>query len=210
MEAALASNPKMQPLRFSLQTNVCVAFCCLLRFYAGSAYGNVSRNHVLSMLGAALVIPTQDEVTFEWVSRCLHDFVPFSPLKTPIFVPSSTESLSPTIRTVAVVLWCLIPASINQQKVTFFFKLIKGAQEPAPLGRHNQHWHLSYSVTGVGRVIPKGIAILIAATVVPELLRSTSLWEPRHLWLRPGIRDSGAKALLHCAANVRPSGDLNG
>lgn len=188
-----------------------MAFCCLLRFCAGSAYGNVSRNHVLSTLGTALVIPTQDEVTFELVSRCLHDFVPFSPFKIPIFVSSSTTSLSPTIRTVAVVLWCLIPASINQQKVIrFFFKLIKGAQEPAPLGRHNQHWHLSYSVTGVGRVIPKGIAILIAATVVPELLRSTSLWEPRHPWLRPGIRDSGAKALLRCTANVRPSGDLNG
>lgn len=94
---------------------------------------------MLSTLGTALVIPTQDEVTFELVSRCLHDFVPFSPFKIPIFVSSSTTSLSPTIRTVAVVLWCLIPASINQQKVIRFFKLIKGAQEPAPLGRHNQH-----------------------------------------------------------------------
>lgn len=93
---------------------------------------------MLSMLGTALVFPTQDEVTFELVSRCLHDFVPFSPFRIPIFVFSSTKSLSPTVSTVAVVLWCLIPASINQQKVTFF-NLIKGAQEPAPLSRHYQH-----------------------------------------------------------------------
>lgn len=53
MEATTGSDPKMKPLAFSLQTNTCVLFCCLLHFYAGSAYRNVSKNQALSMLGTA-------------------------------------------------------------------------------------------------------------------------------------------------------------
>lgn len=64
MGADVADDPEMKPHRCILQT-LSVLFCCLLCFYAGSAWRNVSQNHVFSMLGFASVSSSQNEVILE-------------------------------------------------------------------------------------------------------------------------------------------------